>query len=149
MDIKCCRCSRDGVTLVEMITVLVILAVLAAMIIPSLLGFTDKVKERRYVLEAVGVQRSLQMFALEVYARGESDDPRTYANVLRYEVNSEKNPIGEYLTFPCSKGARIRGLEKDKNEKITAIVYEVNGLKITVNEEGTKVEKLNPPSSNR
>lgn len=44
--------NSSGYTLVELITVLVILAVTAAMVIPSFAGFIEKVKEEQYILEA-------------------------------------------------------------------------------------------------
>ena len=44
--------SKKGFTLVELIVVLVILAILAAVVVPLMLGFSDSAKEKKYTEEA-------------------------------------------------------------------------------------------------
>ena len=49
-----------GFTLVEMIVVMVILTVLAAILIPGLLGWIDEAKGKQYVLSARSIYMSAQ-----------------------------------------------------------------------------------------
>ena len=61
--------DNKGFTLVELIVVLVILAILAAILVPALLGYVDKAKESKYVLEANGIYKALQTLNTERYAK--------------------------------------------------------------------------------
>ena len=53
--------------------VLVILAILAAILVPALLGWIDKAKEKQFVLEARSVYMAAQGIADEKYAASTSD----------------------------------------------------------------------------
>lgn len=136
------RDNRDGVTLVEMITVLLILAVMAAVITPSLLGFIDKVKVQQYVTEANSVRVSAQMLVTEEYAAGTLDDMKTMAKLVEGDLDSETHALSPYLRITCSPGAKLTGatIQMDKGE-LVEIVYQVNAYTITVNENGTEVKE--------
>lgn len=62
--------KNEGFTLVEMIVVLVILSALAAMLIPAMLGYIDKAKEKQVVLHAKSVYTAAQSALSEAYAKG-------------------------------------------------------------------------------
>ena len=66
---KSCRKST-GYTLVELIVTLVILAVLAALLMPALTGYIDKAQEAAVIAEARAVLTASQATVTEAYAQG-------------------------------------------------------------------------------
>ena len=61
------RNSDKGFTLVELIVVLVVIAVLAAISVPALLGFIDHSKKKSYKLDAEAALKASQTALTEVY----------------------------------------------------------------------------------
>lgn len=66
--------QKHGFTLVELICVLVILAVLAALLVPSLTGYIDKAKQQAVISEAKGIWTAAQSAASEFYGLQNTQD---------------------------------------------------------------------------
>lgn len=65
------RNSRKGFTLVELLVVLVILAILAAAIIPSMMGFIDRAKQESVAAEQRSVLLAAQVELNELYGKND------------------------------------------------------------------------------
>lgn len=74
---------RRGFTLVELIVVLTILAVLAALLIPALTGYIDKANEAKVLAEARTVLTAAQTTVSEAYAKEQlvSSDGAAYKDL--------------------------------------------------------------------
>lgn len=64
------KLNKNGFTLVEVIVVLVILAILAAILIPSLTGYIDKANEKVSIAECRSAVLAAQTLASEGYGSG-------------------------------------------------------------------------------
>ena len=73
--------DRKGFTLVELIVVLVILSVLAAMLAPSMTGYIDKAKGKRVEAELHQAVVAAQTLADEAYALGKDYSGITLAGI--------------------------------------------------------------------
>ncbi len=65
--------NNKGFTLVELIVVLVILAILAAVLIPALLGYIDRAKEQKEILNAKNCLTAAQAELTNLYAKNGSN----------------------------------------------------------------------------
>lgn len=65
--------KSKGFTLVEVIIVLVIIAIMAAVLIPSLVGYIDKAREKSHIAEARQVYTAAQTAVSDAYATYGSD----------------------------------------------------------------------------
>lgn len=110
--------GSGGFTLVELIVVLVILGILAAIMVPALLGWIDKAREKKYLLEARNVVLATQTVATGEYAAGKFTGNATLF------INDHKEEIFRIADIAVGGSNDIREMEfqKDGDDNWVAIV---------------------------
>lgn len=118
-----------GFTLVEVIVVMVILAILAALLLPSLTGYIDKANEQGAIVEARSAYTALQTTASEMYGRDSKF--RSKSAVDKATAISADEVLNEVLELAELTGkGKISGIECTKQAKITGFTWDNEVYKV-------------------
>lgn len=134
--------KKDGYTLIELITVLLIMSILASVSVPGMVGFIEKARKQTYLIEAQGVRRSLEMYLIEQDLRGDDDTMLLLSEMTANTMDSKNHPLREYLVIDCSDGASIGNIVLEEGTyNIEEFVYYIKGYKIEIKNGKTTIEK--------
>lgn len=88
--------NNKGFTLVELVVVLVILAILAALLIPALLGYVDRAKNEKYIVEAKEIMRATQAGIVEAYANDKENFKKSVRHGPLSKSSNEEDNYGYF-----------------------------------------------------
>ena len=107
--------------------VLVILAILAAIMVPALTGWIDKAKEKQIVINARTAYLAAQTIASERYAKGKKGDTITIT----------EDEIKTFVADGSLADSNITGISVDPDTgKVDGMTYEEGGKEVHYTESG-------------
>jgi type IV pilus assembly protein PilA len=123
------RKKVKGFTLVELIVVMLILAILAGMFIPSLVGYIDKANESALQIQTRQLYQAAQVIATENYKNGGFS-----CNALDMSTASESTDkkVKEFAKLAEVNTGTVT-VECDGNGKISQIIYSDGDKSCTLN----------------
>ena len=128
------RKKAKGFTLVEVIVVLVIIAILAALLVPSLTGYIDKARKQAVVIETRQVLMAAQTTATEFYGAGYK------AADIDTELN-KADTITAIKTLAEVPGTITAASFKSAGGKITEFEYVSGDYTVNYDAAGATVDK--------
>lgn len=126
------KMGRGGFTLVEVLVVMAIIAILAAITVPSFAGYIDKAKEETYLSEARNVATGVQIYITEQYAAGTLDRNTLKKDLIEYTLGEPENALTEVLRGSYTTGAQIAGVAAGVKGEFDGMTYEVEGYRIEI-----------------
>lgn len=125
---------RGGFTLVEVLVVMAILAILAAITVPSFSGYIDKAKEEAYLSEARNVFTAVQIYVAEQYSEGTLNRTNMKRDLMEYTLGAPEHALTEVLRGGYTEGARISSLTVTESGDFNGFTYDVENYRIVIDQ---------------
>ena len=126
--------DQKGFTLVELIVVLVILAIMAALLAPALLGYIDKARTSKYLEECRSISTAVQAILDEHYAKNSGQFNETFTD----DTNADKKELND-LVYPTVVTAIDIDYMDDNDAKKKYIVKDIKSVSFT-SQDGEKAQ---------
>lgn len=125
--------KRGGFTLVEVLVVMAIVAILAAVTVPTFTGYIDKAREEVYLTEARTVSMGIQTYIAEQYAQGTLNRSNIKNDLMSYPLGDPNHALTELLKGAYTEGGQIILVEINTNHaSFERLVYEVDGYEVEI-----------------
>ncbi len=129
--IKKLKENKKGFTLVELIVVLVIIAILAAMLIPALTGYINRAKNKSIVAETRSVVMAAQTLADEAYAKADVSGNVSFDKTSKETTGTTYASVANLAEVTVTNIYTIEVGEDNRPGVITKVVYKTGGKTCT------------------
>lgn len=121
------KLNKKGFTLTELIVVIAVIAILAAVLIPALTGYISKARQSAFEQEAAGINAILEGYLTEA-AADQLEDGETFADYYK-EIAEED--LDDEITIEVAEDAltgKVTVTFKSSNTKLEAYPVEYSGV---------------------
>ena len=129
--IKKLKENKNGFTLVELIVVLVIIAILAAMLIPALTGYINRAKNKSIVAETRSVVMAAQTLADEAYAKADVSGNVSFDKTNTATTGTTYASVANLAEVAVTNIDTIVVGTGDRAGVITEVIYKTGGKTCT------------------
>ena len=137
------KSDNKGFTLVELIVVIVILAILAAILVPALLGYIDKAKQQQSVLNAKSALTAAQAEMSTLYAKGVKAGTVEGDSYKKDILDTADVPKCTKLVIGCNAESTDTALGGHSAYTITYVEYQETGMEKAIIFDGTSWDTSN------
>ena len=128
--------DKKGCTLIEMIVVIVIIGILLAILIPGIVRYIDKAKEKQVMVNARSAYLDIQSLALEEYGKQGATIDTVKGKIKRDWIGGDTTDLNSGTLEGIPTSATVKGIELSDKARVTAMTY-TEGSKTIVMENGT------------
>ena len=129
--IKKLKENKKGFTLVDLIVVLVIIAILAAMLIPALTGYINRAKNKSIVAETRSVVMAAQTLADEAYAKADVSGNVSFDKTNTATTGTTYASVANLAEVAVTNIDTIVVGTGDRAGVITEVIYKTGGKTCT------------------
>ena len=120
--------NKKGFTLIELIVVMIIIAILAAFLIPSMFKYIDEAKQQSVVGEARSVYIASELVVTKAYAGSSAVGTQTIDSTTTDPDEAEiVSSINDYANITAIGTYSV----VITDNKVTSIIYTKGGVKVT------------------
>lgn len=124
--------DKKGFTLIEMIVVIVIIGILLAILIPGIVRYIDKAKEKQVMVNARSAYLDIQSIALEEYGKQGATIQTVESLVVKKWTGGAVTDVDKLTLEGLPTDASVTGIVLSQEARVMSMIYSEGSKTITM-----------------